>query len=110
MHSECEQIGTLINKMYVLMDKVFKREDKYYSRLNHPTEGYAVVYDEFLLNQKKLQRTISDASSAVSDLEITLRSLKQEKSKMETIRNKRRRYDLDRDAKALERDSALFSR
>lgn len=110
MHSECEQIGMLLNKMYVLMDKVFSREDKYYSRLNRHTEGYYVVYDEFLLNQKKLQRTISDASSAVSDLEITLRSLKQEKTRMETIRNRRRQYDLDRQTKALERDSALFSR
>ena len=104
MHSECEQVKSSINRIYMLIEKIFRREDKYYSEKKVCSENYSVVYDEFMRNQKKLRSSLREASSAITDLEITLRSLAHEKTRMETI-NDRREYDL---ARELERDSAIF--
>ena len=104
MESECQEIETYITKVCAIMDRIFYREDKYYSEKKVCSENYSVVYDEFLRNQKKLRSSLREASSAITDLEITLRSLAHEKTRMETI-NDRRVYDL---ARELERDSAIF--
>lgn len=105
MESECQEIETYMTKVYAIMEKIFYREDKYYSEKKVCSENYSVVYDEFMRNQKQLQKTLSKASAAVSDLEITLRSLMHEKTRMETINDKRREYDLVRE---LERNNAIF--
>lgn len=105
MQSECQEIETYMTKVYAIMEKIFYKEDKYYSEKKVCSENYSVVYYEFLRNQKKLQSVVSEASTAISDLEITLRLLKQEKIRMETINDNRRKYDL---ARELELNSSIF--
>lgn len=107
MPNECQQIETYISKIYNSLQQIFERENTYNERLDFEIESYTIVYDEFLSNQKKLQQAITIASNSITELEVTLRSLKHAKARMEAINNRGKNYDLDINIRDMELENAL---